>query len=1210
MRGNEIYLTQDRNSGQQYYHHILLALDATGHKMLRELSSQSWIQSYFDRGMERVPTLYSEVEAIIKKYGQGHIYGSSACLGSFLDKRILDLHEAEMIGNAAEINQVHRDIVDFLIWCKNTYGDNNFSLEVQPARSEEQLIVNKRMGAIAKAFNLPICITCDSHYLRKEDRYVHKALLNSKEGDREVDNFYTYTYLQSEEEIRENLADTGLNYEELCANSMKIYNRCECYTLHRNQHIVEVPVPEYPIEPENHHFYDKEKYPTLDKLMHSENPQERYWVNECQNELNLRHLSPQHLGSDIYLKRLEEEANIQDVIGQKLGTCMFAYPIFLRHYINLFWDCGSTVGAGRGSACAGLNHWLLGVTQLDPIKNNLPYWRYLNKDRIELGDVDIDLCPSKRELIFEKIREERGPLGCVQVCTYGTISTKAAIKIACRGYKNPDYPNGIPLEEAEYLSSLIPQERGFLFPLSDCFYGNKKKDRKPSITFVNTVAQYPGLKEILLGIEGLISQRGIHASGVNFYEEDPYETACFMKAKNGSVITQYSLHDAEYCGDVKYDFLVTEIQDVITQCLNLLQAGGKIEENLSLREIYNKYLHPERLPIQDEKLWKAVSSGNILKLFQFDTQVGGQTIKRVKPHTPQEMADCNSAMRLMAAEKGGETPTDRYIRMKQDISQWYKEMDDWGLSKEEQKILEPYYLPAHAAPAQQEQMMLILMDPNICHFTLAESNSARKIVGKKLLDKVPELHEKVLSQAPNKNFGEYVWETALKPQMGYSFSLIHSLAYSYIGLQTAYLATYFPSVYWNTACLRVDAGLEEEASTNYNKIAKAVGNIINRGITVLPVDINKSGYMFEPDEETNSIYYGMKSLNGVGGEIITDIINNRFYSSLQDFINKVPSANKTMIIALIKSGAFDQFGERKDLMEQYLRRMSEPKKRITLQNFKGLVDLGLLPQELAFQKRLFVFNKALRANKKVKDYYVINYNYYDFYEKFFDLDLLEPYEGTTVIPQKTWQKLYTKSMEPAKKYFQEHQQELLDAYNNILFQEQWDKYAKGTYSTWEMDSLGYYYHSHELANVNLAAYGITPYSSLTSEPKVEYTFKKDGREIPIYELSRIAGTVIGKNNTKATVDILTVESGVVTIKFNLEYFAKYNRRISGIIDGENKVVESGWFSRGSILVLTGWRNGDIFRCRTRKKSPYPQLCKVTKINGQFIEMTDKRYGED
>lgn len=383
-----------------------------------------------------------------------------------------------------------------------------------------------------------------------------------------------------------------------------------------------------------------------------------------------------------------------------------------------------------------------------------------------------------------------------------------------------------------------------------------------------------------------------------------------------------------------------------------------------------------------------------------------------------------------------------------------------------------------------------------------------------------------------------------------------------------------------------------------------------RGIKVLPVDINRSGYMFEPDEATNSIYYGMKSLTGVGGEAIQEIIENRPYTSIEDFESKVSSSNKTMIVALIKSGAFDQFSERKDLMEQYLRRVSEPKKRITLQNFNGLVELGLLPEELEFQRRVFVFNKALKAKKKSGEYFVINYNFYDFYEKFFDVDLLEPYEGTTAIPQKTWQKLYTKAMEPAKKYFQEHQQELLDAYNDVLFQEQWNKYAKGTYSTWEMDSLGYYYHEHELANVDLAAYGVIPYSSLSPEAEVDYTFKKNGSEIPVRKIFRIAGTVIGKNNTKATVDILTIESGVVTVKFNLEYFAKYNRRISDIINGENKVVENGWFNKGAMLLIAGYRNGDMFRSKVYKKTSYPQLSKVTNVNGRFLEITDKRYGED
>lgn len=984
---------------------------------------------------------------------------------------------------------------------------------------------------------------------------------------------------------------------------MKIWDRCEYYTLKRKQHVPQVAVSDFPKEAVDSHIYDTKKYPTLDKLSHSDNSQERYWINYCSQELKKRNLY-----NDTYLSRLEEEADIQAVIGEKLETCMFSYPIFLQHYINLFWECGSTVGAGRGSACSGLNHWLLGVTQLDPIKNNLPYWRYSNKDRIELGDIDIDVCPSKREEIFRRIREERGQLGCVQVCTYGTVTSKAAVKIACRGYRSEEFPTGIDLDEAEYLSSLIPSERGFVWSISDCVYGNEEKERKPVNNFVKTVNSYPGLLDILLNISGLITQRGIHASGVNFYDKDPYETACFMKAKNGAITTQYSLHDAEYCGDVKYDFLVTEIQDVITQCINLLQEDGKIDKNLTLKEAYDKYLHPDVLPLQDDKLWEAASSGKILKLFQFDTQVGGQTIKIVKPHTPKEMADCNSAMRLMASEKGGETPTQRYVRMKADMSQWYDEMNRWGLSKEEQKILEPYYLPTYASPSQQEDMMLILMDKDICHFTLAEANSARKLVGKKLMDKIPELHAKVLTQAPNENFGKYVWETALKPQMGYSFSLIHSLAYSYIGLQTVYLATYFPVVYWNTACLRVDAGLEEDASSNYDKIAKAVGNMIARGVKVEPIDINRSGYMFEPDEEHNTILYGLKSLNGCGGEIIQEIVKNRPYSSFEDFLSKT-SANRTTILALIKGGAFDRFEDRVELMKRYVRKVSEPKKRLTLQNFKGMIDYDIIPEELSFQKRLFVFNKALRAKKKVDDYYVINYNFYDFYEQFFDVDLLEPFGETTAIQQKIWQKLYTKGMEPAKKYLQEHQQELLDKYNDILFQEQWNKYGAGTISSWEMDSLGYYYHQHELANVRQEWYDIVPYDSLPEEPEVDYTFRRNGRDIPIYKTTRIMGTVIGKNATKATVNLLTRDSGVVTVKFNLDYFAKYNRRITENVGGVNKVIEPGWFNKGNLLIVNGYKNSGMFRSKRYKKSNYHQLYKITSINGSAMTSTHLRYGE-
>ena len=201
-------------------------------------------------------------------------------------------------------------------------------------------------------------------------------------------------------------------------------------------------------------------------------------------------------------------------------------------------------------------------------------------------------------------------------------------------------------------------------------------------------------------------------------------------------------------------------------------------------------------------------------------------------------------------------------------------------------------------------------------------------------------------------------------------------------------------------------------------------------------------------------------------------------------------------------------------------------------------------------------------------------------------------------------------MEPAKKYFQEHQQELLDEYNNILFQEQWDRYASGTYSTWEMASLGYYYHEHELANINYDMYGIRAYQDLPTEPPIEYNISRNGRTYPIFQTCRIIGTVIGKNNTKATIDVLTRESGVVTIKFNLDFFALYNRRISEIVNGETKVVEQGWFQRGTLIMVNGYRNHDVFRAKTYKRTPSSQLYKITNIEGQAIKFTDKRYGEE
>lgn len=780
--GNEIYLCDTRDMGQKYFHFILIAKDLRGWRALRELSSGAWLNSYWDRGMERTVTLKSDLEEIVKRFPNSLI-ATTACLGGELSTRVANMLDAEAMFDMNTRAQEHEAIVNFMLWCKELFGDD-FFIECAPAASRDQIRVNKKLINIAEAFGAKMVIGSDAHYLKKEDRYVHKAYLNSKGGEREVDSFYEYSYLQDENEIRENLAKS---YTEdiinwMFDNSMEIYSKIENYDIRHKQTIPKVEVPEYPKSAwwgVNNNWADEINcYPTLKSMFTSDDKVERYWVNACWQKLEEMEI----IGSaqeGKYLARLEEEADIKRTVSEKLETNMFAYPVTLQHYINLFWECGSIVGAGRGSSCSGLNHYLLGITQLDPLEWGLPFWRYLNKERIELGDIDLDLCPSKRPYILKRIKEERGAnfapyiddlsranLGCTLIATFGTETTKSAILTACRGYRSEDYPDGIDVDMAQYLTSLVPQERGFLWSINDVVNGNPDKDRKPVASFVREVNQYPGLLEIMTSIEGLKNKRSSHASGVILFDEDPYEFGAFMRTPKGEVITQFDLHTCEALGMTKYDFLVTEVQDKLVETINLLQENGELESDLTLRQIYDKYFHPNVLPIEDSKYWKPIQDVSVLGLFQFDSDVGAQAARKIKPSSILELADANGLMRLMASEKGQETPMEKYVRFKNNINLWYKEMDEYGLTKEEQEILKPYFLKSHGVPPSQEQMMMMLMDNKICGFSLSDANSARKIVGKKQMSKIPALRDQVLDQATSPCMGHYVWQHGIGPQMG------------------------------------------------------------------------------------------------------------------------------------------------------------------------------------------------------------------------------------------------------------------------------------------------------------------------------------------------------------------------------------------------------------------------------------------------------------
>jgi len=444
--------------------------------------------------MERVPTTKEELSEVVNKF-KGHLIATTACIGGELPSNALMYSRAKLVNDMQNAMLYYKQINDFLNYCLNLFGED-FYIECAPGIADEQITANRICKKIADFYKIKMVVGTDAHYLTKNERTVHKAYLNSKEGDREVDSFYEYTYLMDYDEILSLLTNSFDEQDviEILNNTLDIENKIKTYSLFHKQDIPSVEVKDYPKSSwwgvNNDYANEMGRFPTIKSLFTSDDIQNRYWVNQCWDKLNeIGHGWNQYLkdGDDRYLVELEEEARVKSIISEKLETNMFRYPNTLQHYIDLIWDCGSMVGAGRGSSCAALNHYLLGITQLDPIEWELPFFRYLNDERIELGDIDIDLCPSKVGLILSKIATERSQMfnsdvpewakkifGCTRISTFGTEGTKSAVLTACRGYRSEDYPDGIDVDQAQYMASLIPQERGFLWPIKDVIEGNEE----------------------------------------------------------------------------------------------------------------------------------------------------------------------------------------------------------------------------------------------------------------------------------------------------------------------------------------------------------------------------------------------------------------------------------------------------------------------------------------------------------------------------------------------------------------------------------------------------------------------------------------------------------------------------------------------------------------------------------------------------------------
>ena len=1209
--GNEIYLIEERNSQKQhYFHFIIIAKDELGYKALKELSSIAWYNMYNAQKMDRVPTLKSELREVMSRY-KGHVIATSACIGGELSKSAQGMAVAEARGNMELATQFYNNIISFIEFVKECFGDD-FYIECAPSTNKDQVMVNRKLLGIAKYYNIPMVVGTDAHYLTEADRPIHKAYLTSKDdkdsGSREVDEFYEFARLMDAEECRKLL---NVSFEDdsvvdwIFENTAEIKSKISWFSLEKTQIIPKVDVTDYPKQS----AWEYDMYPTIKKLLESDNIQERYWINEVLKALCDKGFD----GNPEYVQRIETEADVIMYIGEKLNDCLFAYFNTFKHYIDLFWECGSIVGPGRGSATGFLSNYLLGITQLDPIRWQLPYWRFLNKERAELPDIDIDLAPSKRPAIFEAIRKERGEFGLVQVATFGTEGTKSAIQTACRGYRSKEYPDGINNDDALYMSSLIPQERGFLWDIQDVIYGNEERGRQPVKVFIDEVNRYPGLLDIITYICGLVNKRSSHASGVILYGSDPYETASFMRTPSGDLITALDLHEAEAAGDTKYDFLLTEASDKIIQCYQLLKKDGRIPD-IGLREFYDTYLHPEVMNLDDQRIWDHLGDGDVLDIFQFATGVGLMIAKKLRPQNILEMTAASALMRLMA-EKGKESPQDRYVRIKEHPEMFDDEMDAHELTDAQKAAFHHHCDTYYGTVPLQEQMMEILMDPEIAGFTLGEANAARKIVAKKQMKKIPELRKQLYEKVANNLYASYIWEVAVAPSLGYAFSKNHSLPYSFVGVQMIYLSVNFDPIYWNTACLIVNSGAtdpEAGKATDYAKIAKAIGDIMSAGIKVGLVDINKSDYGFVPDVENNQILFGMKGMVNVGDEIVMKIIENRPYVSPKDFYYRVKPGKQAMV-SLIKGGAFDSMYDRKFVMAWYLWETCDKKSNLTMQNMPTLIKYGMAPEDTEQQimaRRVFEFNRYLKAKcafDKILyrlDERAVNFLMELNYENLITTDARYQY-----VLVADWDKVYQKWMDIFRAWIASDKDNILQKLNNVIFKEEWDKYAQGTISAWEMESVCFYYHEHELANVDYSKYGLRDFFELPKEPVIAKRFGNGGK---MFELSKICGTVLGKNKVKSTVSLLTT-TGVVNVKFRKEHFSLFDKRISQVgEDGKKHVLEHSWFSRGSMIVVNGMRNEDDFVAKKYQSQGGHQLYKIDSVSpdGELVLRSTRYHGSE
>lgn len=906
--GCEVYIVRgshkDRDPKQKRYHLILLAENNQGYKNLMKLVSAAYVEGFYYKPRIDYDLLKSHHEGII---------ATGACLGGEVQQALLYSSYEE----AKEIALGYQEIM----------GKENFYLELQDHGLADQKRVNQLLRKLSRETGIPLIATNDCHYLYKKDAKAHDVLLCIQTGTIQSDEdrmkFPTEEfYLKSPEEM----ADLFPEDQEALVNTRRIADRCQVdFEFHK------LHLPKFDL-PENTTNVDYLRDLTFQGL------EDRY-----------KTLTPE------ILDRVEYELKTINSMGYT------DYFLIVWDFIRFARDQGIMVGPGRGSAAGSIVSYALKIIDVDPLKFDLLFERFLNPERVSMPDIDIDFCYERREEVIDYVTEKYGEDHVAQIVTFGTLGARAVVRDVGRVL---DLPYG----RVDYIAKLIPNQLNMTIDrgleLSESL--RKEMDSDPKIK---------ELIDLSKKLEGLPRHTSTHAAGVVISKEEL--TDVVPLTKNGEIIaTQFNMIELEELGLLKMDFLGLRTLTVIRDALNL------IEKN------YGDHIDFSKLNYNDPKVLKMFARAETLGVFQFESPGMRNFLKELRPNQFEDLVAANSLFR-----PGPMDQIPKFCRSKHDPRQ---------ISYLHPK-LEPILDVTYGCIVYQEQVMEIVQ--KIGGYSLGRADLVRRAMSKKKMAVMEEERQNFIYG--QEEDGDILVDGAIRRGVdeksanaiydlmidfaNYAFNKSHSVAYAVVAYRTAYLKTYYPVEFM--------AAQISSFMNNPTQMALYIQECHRLGIEILPPDINKSGKKFTVDQ--GKIRYGLKGVKNVGSNLIDTIVKARKtgpFLSMTDFLERInqedgASINKKALESLIKGGALEGLGGNRAqylaVHESLLKTIQDQGKR-NIRGQTSLFDTGGDSKDQLPKLKNFSLKDRLNMEKDVLGIYVSGHPLDDY------KDMLKTYASHTI----------------------------------------------------------------------------------------------------------------------------------------------------------------------------------------------------------------------